>query len=192
MIPDLPNLSSPAIQADFLMPYNRGKAALVDHARGGVALLDASKGLNVKNWICEVSESGVYISSYDVAPFKVETLVGIPSWISMAFDQNMHYVLAYTLESDSNSFLYFFDSAQGAYVEYLLGRVHTPFVRMDDVRDAAQSTREVVLSYIKDNSLCVRVQRDRFGAEHVLTPSAGSKIIQCGMNKANRFQWYCV
>jgi len=191
MIPDLPNLLSPPMAAEFVRPYNRQKAALVDYARGGVALLDASKGLNVKDWQCELQNGEVYISSSGVTPFRVETFVGKPDWISFAFDQNMHYNLAYTLPGGAG-FLYWYDAEGQGYVTDSLGAVRTPIIRLDDVRDSAFGDSDIILSYIKGGALCVRVQRDRFKVEYMLASAAGNSIIQCGMNKSLRFQWYCV
>lgn len=188
MIPDLPNLSNPTLAADFVRPYNRNKVPLVDYARGGVALLDASKGLDVKNWQCELQNGEVYISAAGVPSFLVETILGEPQWISFAFDQNMHYNLTYIL-ADSGAFLYWYDIERGGYVTDSLGRIRTPILRMDDTRRDAFSECELVLSYIKGNALCVRVQRDRFKTEYTLATNSGTTISQCGMNRNFRFQW---
>lgn len=190
MIPDLPNLSNPVMSADFVSPHNGNKTPLVDYARGGEALLDASRGLDVKDWKCELVDSGVYISAYGVPAYRIETIADNPRWISFAFDQNMHYNLTYT--TGVGSFLYWYDALQGEYVTDALGNVSTPFLRMDDVTKPAFADCELVLSYIKGGVLCVRVQRDRFGVEYTLATSAGSSIQQCGMNKKRRFQWMCV
>ena len=191
MIPDLPNLSDPVVQADFVRPYNVNKTPLVDYARGGVALLDASKGLNVKNWKCEMQDGNVYISAPDVPAFRIETIEGLPIWISFAFDQNMHYNLTYVL-SNGGAFLYWYDAARQGYITDSLGEIKTPFLRMDDVIDLAFTERELVLSYMRDGALCVRVQRDKFSVEYTLATNAGTTIQQCGMNKKRRFQWMCV
>lgn len=189
--PDKPlQLSNPALIDEFLIPYRQEKQALIDYARGGVALLDASKGLNVKNWVCELQDDDVYISSSSVPAFKVETITGVPEWISFCFDQNMHYNLAYILPN-SGAFLYWYDANQQAYVTTSLGSVHTPFIRMDDVRRHPSFWNDIILSYIKGNALCVRLQRDRFSVEYMLASSAGNSIVQCGMNKSLRFQWHC-
>lgn len=189
MIPDLPNLSDPTMACPLKPPNNGAKAALTDYARGGIALLDASRGLNVKNWTCELQDGAVYISSPGNPMFLVETIMGEPNWISMAFDQNMHYNLAYTLPKGGGSFLYWYDAESNRYVTESLGDARTPIIRMDDVRDAAIRDRDIILSYIRQSSLCVRVQRERFKNEYVLATNAGRYIMQCGMNTCMRFQW---
>lgn len=190
--PTLPlELSNPSLMDDFLIPYRQEKSPLLDYARGGVALLDASQGMNVKNWTCEVQEDGVYISSTGVPLMKVETLVGEPSWISMCFDQNMHYNLAYLIEGQG-AFWYWYDATQQRYVTISLGNVKTPIARFDDVRMKSAVYTDIVLSYIKGTSLCVRLQRDRYGVEYTLASNAGTRIIQCGMHRKLRFQWICI
>lgn len=190
MIPDLPHLSNPTMPAAFKQPNNRDKSPLIDYARGGVALLDASHGLNVKNWVCEVSGKDVFISAPGVDHTRIEVLPGKIEWISMAFDQNMHYNLAYILENQG-AFLYWYDATQNRYVTDSLGNIRTPILRMDDVRKYTDGDNDIILSYIRGRSLCVRVQRDRFGVEYVLANNAGSGLLQCGMNVGLRFQWSC-
>lgn len=189
--PDVPlALSDPTVEADFMQPYDKPKSALTDWARGGVALLDANSGLNVKNWFCEAQENGgVYLSSAGAQPFKIETLVGKPTWISFCFDQNMHYNIAYIV--NSHSFFYWYDANQQGYTTTDIGAVNTPFCRLDDVRRHPSFWNDIVLSYIRGAALCARLQRDRFSIEYVLAENAGSRIIQCGMNKKLRFQWHC-
>lgn len=189
MIPDLPNLSSPTMAADFRQPYNREKQPLSDHARGGAALLDASSGLNVKNWFAEVNGGVCFLSTEGVAPFAIESFPSEISWISLAFDQNMHYSLAYTI--GSQSYLYWYDAEAQKYVTDTLGAVASPFVRMDDVRDYVEGMNDIILSYIRGGALCVRMQRDRYKREYVLATRAGNRILQCGMNVKLRFQWNC-
>lgn len=191
MIPDLPNISDPVLMADFLRPYNRHKTNLTDYARGGVALLDASKGLDVKDWFCEANDNGVFLSASGSQMLKIETLPGKITWISLAFDQNMHYNLAYSLLG-AGAFFYWYDAERQSYVTDSLGNIKTPIARMDDVRRYAIGSNDIVLSYIRGTSLCVRIQRDRYKQEYVLASNAGNSILQCGMNKVMRFQWNCI
>lgn len=190
--PDKPLLlSNPALIDEFLAPYQHEKRPLLDYARGGVDLLDASKGLNVKNWTCELQDGSVYISSPGVPLFKIETILGEPEWISFCFDQNMHYNLAYVLPG-SGAFLYWYDANVQGYVTYPLGSVSTPILRMDDVRMYPSFWNDMILSYISGGALCCRLQRDRFSTEYMLAADAGNTIMQCGMHKSLRFQWLCI
>lgn len=188
MIPDFPNLSAPPMAAEFLRPNHRPKAALVDYARGGVALLDSSQGLNVKTWTCEARGDGVFLSAPAVQEFRIETIPEDPLWVSLAFDQNMHYNCVYILE-ELGAFFYYYDAAGERYNVLEVGDVQTPIIRMDDVLLPALGDCELILSYIREKQLCVRLQRERFGVEHVLADGVGDVILQCGMNTRRRFQW---
>lgn len=190
MIPDLPNLSNPTIQADFISPHNIVKTPLLDFARGGVALLDASKGLNVKDWWCECRDSGIWVSAFGVPETKVDVIHEKPVWISFAFDQNMHYAVTYVL-TGGEAYLYWFDAQRSIYVTDALGVVNRPILRMDDVRRYSEGTNDVILSYTRGGRLCVRIQRDRYRVEYVLAEGLRGYLLQCGMNKKLRFQWVC-
>lgn len=190
MIPDLPNLSDPTVVAPLFPPYDRDKSALRDYARGGIALLDASKGLNVQNWVCELNEDSgdCFIWAQGQEPMKVESFVEQPDWISMAFDQNMHYNLAYTVKS-GHGFLYWYDAPAQRYNTSSLGVVRSPIIRMDDFRKGSIGANDIILSYIRGSNLYCRVQRDRYEIEYLLAEDAGNIITRCGLNKKLRFQW---
>lgn len=189
--PNIPlELTETAVAADIMVPYNRVKTPLADYARGGVALLDASRGLNVKNWVCEVQNGGVFLSADNVQPFRIETIRGEPTWISFAFDQNMHYNLAYKLE-DGEAYHYWYDVDSRQYITMALGKVNTPFLRLDDVRIYPSFHNDILLSYIKERTLYARLQRDRYAVEYKLAEDVGQRISRCGMNMRLRFQWEC-
>lgn len=190
MIPDIPHLSNPTMYAEFMQPYNTTKVPLKDYARGGVALLDGTNGLNVKNWSCEVTDGEVFVTAEGTPKTSVYQLDPAVSWVSLAFDGNMHFNLAYIV--DNESFLYWYDADSRMYITTSLGNVITPFIRMDDVRLYIETSRDIILSYIRNKALCVRMQRDRFGVEYVLANNAGSRLLQCGMNVGRRFQWKCI
>lgn len=189
MIPELPYLSDPTMVAPLKPPYNRLKLPLSDYARGGVALLDSSNGINVANWYIEVVDGVCLLSKEGESEVAIETLSEDVSWISLAFDQNMHYNLAYSIGKES--YLLWYDAERQSYNTDHIGQVSTPFVRMDDVRDFMEGTNDVILSYIKGGALCVRMQRDRYKVEYVLAANAGTIITKCGMNMGLRFQWNC-
>lgn len=191
MIPLLPEtLDGPV--ADFRAPYNSIKKPLVDHHRGGVALNDASKGLDIQNWKIEVRENKVYLSGDNVA--EIEIPMDIPTgntieWISLAFDQNMHYVIAYTLDND-DSYLYYFNLATNTNSSLSLGKINTPIVRMDDVRFINSADNDIILSYVKDGKLACRIQKDKYEIEYLLSDNVSANLLQCGISTESRFQWF--
>lgn len=92
-------------------------------------------------------------------------IVGYPdafgaTWISLAFDQNMRYILAWQMPG-GQVFLYWYDSAIEDYaLTSWFGR--TPRLTLDDKRPEASGWSDVILFYIEGTTLKMRVQRDRF------------------------------
>ncbi len=187
MIPDLPNLADVTLPGRFKAPYTFKKEPFCDYARGGVALLDASQGLDVKDWRIDFENGVATITSEGSPDFIVPDLPIDLSWISFAFDQNMHYNVTYTVAN--KSYLYWYDAAAQGYVTTELDDVKTPFLRMDDVRSGIEGTKDLILSYLKKGDLYIRLQSDRFAVEYLLEKHAGNKFLQCGMTEQLRFQW---
>lgn len=187
MIPDLPNLATVTLPGRFKQPFRFKKEPFCDYARGGVELLDASQGLDVKDWRIDFEDGVATITSEGSPDFVVPDLPINLSWISFAFDQNMHYNVTYTVAN--KSYLYWYDAVAQGYVTTELDDVKTPFLRMDDVRNGIEGTNDLILSYLKKGDLYIRLQSDRFGVEYLLEKHAGNKFLQCGMTEQLRFQW---
>lgn len=188
MIPDFPHILDEPI-CNFLVPNDKPKSPLIDYARGGIGISDASKGMDIQNWRCEVKNNKIYLSSPNTPEQEIEAGITVEiKWVSLAFDQNMHYIVAYALEN-KEAYLSYYDATINEYVQLSLGKAITPMVRMDDVRLFNDSTRYVVLSYIKNRNLCVRLQSDKYAKEYVLAENAGIRLRQCGMTYESRFQW---
>lgn len=187
MIPDFPNLSSVGLPGRFKSPYRFVKEPLCDYARGGVQLLDASQGINVKDWRIDLEDGVCTIRSEGSPDFVVDHVPEQSHWISFVFDQNMHYNVAYSVGYDS--FLYWYDAVTQGYVTTDLGRVKTPFLRMDDSRNNMEGIVDVILTYLRDSALCIRFQNERFQNEYVIDEYGGNKLLQCGPTEELRFQW---
>lgn len=187
MIPDLPNLAEVPLPAPFIRPYGFLKEPLCDYARGGVALLDASKGLNIKDWRIDMEDGVCTITSEDSPDFIVPDIPIEANWISFAFDQNMHYNVAYSV--GNTSYLYWYDAVAQGYVTSELGEVKTPFLRMDDSRNHLEGLVDLIVSYLKKGGLYIRLQSERFAKEYPIDAHAGNKLLGCGPTLALRFQW---
>lgn len=190
MIPQLPKtLDGPV--ADYMPPYPAIKKPLVDYHRGGVALNDASKGLDIQNWKIEVRDNKVYISGDTVEEQEIMLdNEGTIKWISLAFDHNMHYVIAYSFD-DGESYLLYFNLTTNTNSSLPLGKVNTPIVRMDDVRFINSANNDIILSYVKNGKLFCRVQVDKYEVEYQLSEdNVSANLLQCGITSASRFQWF--
>lgn len=166
---------------------------LTDYEYGGIALNDATQGLLVKPWVCRYEESAVVLDSDGTAPEVVYERAGITA-LSLAFDQNMRPILAY--EADGQSWLWWWDSLTNARRTDSFGPVRCPRVTLDDKRPSATEfgTSDVIFAYIREDKLCYRQQRDRFGIERVLRYGVSrlSRLHNMGLTDKMRFQFELV
>ena len=184
----IPELSSVVIESDILEPHDIEKEPLVDIVRGGKDLLDSSEGLNIKNWQIYKEEDKIYIKAEDGEPVEIDVVPNTVSWLSMCFDQNMHYHIAYI--NEGITYWYWYDPVAEKYQSLELGSdIITPIARFDDARMEALSESDIILSYIRNGKLCCRVERQRYEIEHILQDNVSGNIVRCGMNRKFRFQW---
>jgi hypothetical protein len=185
------SLEVAAPAALFLVPDDLGRPTrALDFERGGVALNDASQGLNVTNWRARVSGNDVLISE---EPYSSESVLitepGIID-ISLSFDQNMRPTLAYRVGSDCK--LYWYDAALPGQTTTTFSGISSPFLALDDKRDVATAiaSNDILFFYINGSNLCYRQQRDRFNTERVLRTFAGGgvSIKRVGMGAGLRVQ----
>lgn len=185
-------LSAVAAPAAFLSPDDDGRPArTIDFERGGIALNDPSAGLNYQNWRLRVVGNDLLVSP---DPYTVETTVLTVASVNecaLAFDQNMNPTIAYVV--GTQAYLYWYDTALEAMTTTTLASdVRSPFLSMDDKRDAATSmgSNDVLLFYLRSSQLCYRQQRERYQTERVLKTFAGPRVTisKVGMNAGNRLQ----
>jgi hypothetical protein len=184
-------LSSSAIFSAFLVPDKA--EPLVDFEWGGVDLLDPSQGLMVKIWKCFYHEGWICITD-DVTTHQIIQIANVKN-VALAFDFNMHPTIAYTVENEDktrSAYLYWYDTALGAQTTTLYGPDYLfPQLSLDDHRLHQSANADIIFSYIKNNNLYYRQQRDRFTIERLLESglSEDVELRQTGMNTKNRFQW---
>ncbi len=194
MLPDNV-LSSKVLQAKYIYPdgilFNR---PYQDYELGGIALQDTSRGLMYQTWLGEWDKNTGQFFLYPnlvSAPINVFNQADVFE-LSFAFDQNMRWV-AGTLATDGVFRLRWYDSAVGGYVISTYPGITAFKLSMDDKRDfVVQSGKsDVLLTYIQDNKLYVRVQRERFLIPHLLQADLPNNLIitNFGMHERLRMQW---
>jgi hypothetical protein len=174
----------------MLQPDAIGRPSRIeDYELGGIALNDASQGLQVQNWRLQLVGTEIRVAP---EPYTSETVLITAAGItqcSLAFDQNMNPAVAYMQFNQAK--LYWFDSVPGEMVTTTLASdVRSPFLSMDDKRDKSNTRNDVLLFYIRSNRLCYRQQRDRFNTERTLAWFDGNllSIRKAGMNDGLRMQ----
>lgn len=176
-------LSNSAVVSDYLVGPR--KSTLEDFEFGAQTLNDPTGGFTTL-WTCKYfpSEKAIKISNDSGANFApvLSDLEGV-SAVSFSFDQNMRIVVAYQI--GSTSYLWWYDTNQNKQVLTDFVGATDPQLAFDDRRSFNSQNSDVIFSYIKDDSLCLRNQRERYTVEHSLT--AAKRHTQSGMMDNLRF-----
>lgn len=192
MLPELATTgavaSSTPMPAPMLSPDSRVTSPGVDWERGGTALQNAAQGHDVKDWRCWVDGHRVMVQAGLDAPVALFAAGGI-SEVSLAFDQAMRYCVAYVQNGVAR--LRWFDTLAGEHIITDLPGARCPRVTLDDKRGSQIASCDIVLAYLRGDTLYCRQQRDRFETEYTvragLYPNAVLRNV--GMNRQWRLQF---
>lgn len=188
MIPDNTLSSTPQIRS-FLPPRDGEVLPLESREFGGVAIEDGSQGLQVKIWTMVYEDGDFIIEADDVAPAVV--LSGVPDVdeFQFTFDQNMRVFITYMQEG--NARYWWFDSLTASQTTSTLPAGSRDVkCTFDDKRNIRVPDSDIILSYMRGDSLYFRAQRDRYTVEYLLSDQlAGKRLRQMGMNRGLRMQW---
>ena len=191
MIPE-ERLSTTVVPADYQSPDDVDPPnALWDYELGGVALNDASGGLQDRVWTlrAEGDTGRVYVSAPGVGETLIFTALGITE-ASLAFDQNMRPFI--TFVQNGRAKYRWFDTVLGANrITDLDPADESPRCTMDDKRDNQTSlgTNDIILAYVRAGNLYYRQQRDRFETERLLYEGVPGRFLRVGMAKNLRLQF---
>lgn len=164
--------------SDFLLPYQ--KEALKDYEYGGEKLnYPPQSYLTV--WKA-FYENGIQLSNGTTRYMVLD--ISMPEEIAISFDLNMRPIIAYIL--DGICFFNWYDAEASKQVTSKMGSNYS-FINLslDDSRKALSASSDVIFSYIRNNMLCMRIQRERFLIEHPITKAKA--LVQAGMMKNYRF-----
>lgn len=189
----LPVVSTSVVQSDWSERVRVSTEPLKDYERGGPTLGAASTSASFE-WEASYDGESVWVSRDGVEPEAVMQESGVTQ-IALAFDQSMNPHIAYV----SNGVVKWrwWDTLAGQYDIMTIAGARTPRCTSDEKTPELVLNRDIVLTYMKGSDICVRIQRERFGVEHVLTPDAetaaqingSTGIIALGMNSGRRLQW---
>lgn len=180
--------SSTPVPALILSPDDRVTSPLVDWEQGGIALVDTSQGLQMKNWRCWVDGLRIMAQAASDPPVELFYASGV-SEVSLAFDQEMHFCVAYVQRGVAR--LRWFDPTAGEYVTLDLPGAQCPRVALDDKRARQLYRSAIVLAYLRDDTLYVRQQTDGFVTETLVRDNLypGAVLRNIGMNRQWRLQF---
>ena len=167
----------------------------IDLELGGVGIQDPSQGLEVQTWRAEYYNKKVYVTAPDGLGRKfLFERSGIRE-ISLAFDSNMAPFIAYMVEVGGDvqyeSWFYWFDPISAAFIHTKLPDYSRyPKCCLDDKRAFIQNgNRDVILAYMRGDTLYCREQKDRYSIEKFLWTGFRARLNKVGMNIHNRLQW---
>lgn len=187
MFPDN-RLSTTLVASPFTYPYNLTPPnKQTAYSYGGVNISDPSQGLEVQLWTAYVEADRVMLDAPSlIAPIVLLTLGDVRE-ISLAFDQNMNPALAFVQYGITR--LYWFDTLINDYVITDYSTAISPKITLDDRRELQSSNSDIIFSYVRDDNLYFRMQRERYLSEHLLRENVAARIERMGMNTRNRLQW---
>ena len=152
--------------ASFLPPRNKSQTATKCWELGGIALSDTSEPMQYY-WYGYVKGKAIYLQRSGVEPIAVLAFAGDVTEMSFSFDQNMRPTIAYVENGVAK--LYWYDSSAAKNVLTLYPTITNPRLSLDDKRKFNIGNSDIIFAYVSDhNRLCYRLQRERYGAEHVL------------------------
>lgn len=175
----------------FLPPRNKTASATECWEIGGIALSDTSEPFKYY-WYGYVKGKAIYLHRSGADPVTVLAFAGSVTEMSFTFDQNMRPTIAYVENGVAK--LYWYDASVAKNVLTLYPNITNPRLSLDDKRKFNIGNSDIIFAYVIDhNRLCYRLQRERYGAEHVLlTDTTKSddeplELFTIGMSADNRF-----
>lgn len=164
-------------------------SAVLDYETGGIGIADSSQGLWVQVWRGRLVSGEILLdvpSNPSIPVFSLFSGTGITEF-SFSFDQLMRPLVVFVQEGRSK--MYWFNPITSGYgVTDYGSAVINPRLSLDDKRPTLINSSDVIFAYVKNSTLCFRLQRERFEVERTLV-SGVSGLAKLGMSDKNRLQF---
>lgn len=184
MIPNNRFTASPVI-GTFLYLVDQEYIPLQQTVMGGISLNDPSKGRLYQPWTVKYSGGNILVNPGAEATVFTLPVSGVTS-VSLAFDNNMSPVIAWTSVNGAN--LYYYNTLGLTYTTRYFEGINSCRVCVDNPEDYYDGASDVIFGYTLNNNLCYRQQRDRYDIEYIISES--SRILsRMGPTTANRLQF---
>ena len=182
-------LSNPAVPSEFLSIISLPKQKLRAYATGGVGINDTTQGLNFYIWRAQYLGGAIVLdvpSSPGVVATEILYLSEVTE-LAFSFDLAMKPVIAYTIAQVS--YLYFYDTLTANFATINLGTgLSDLHMVMDELRPELSYRADLTFTYIFQNSLYIRTQRERYAVPYLLSMNI-RKIYRFGLSCSYRLQW---
>lgn len=185
MLPDN-ELSSIMLSSPIIGGRKNTISGILDYENGGIALNDTSEGLDYQIWTGTLLDGNITLTSPTTAAEVIYSGELITEF-SFTFDQNMAPVIAFI--QDDIAKLRWYDSTESDFVITVIGLGNkTPKVFLDDKRSFNVGSSDVILGYITDGILYMRIQSDRYEIEYELASTCYT-LNKIGMGTNLRVQF---
>lgn len=200
----IPTRTQLNLKAEFLYPDSIVRSPRQDYEYGGAGIGDTSKGHNFQWWAAMIERGAPIIQDGQVTGQEDDKII-IRSQdgqtlefyqgqniteVALAFDSNMNPHVAWT-EDSLGKFRWYDLSINDYRVSEYPGAMNLRLA-LDDKRSTQSNKRDILLSYIDNNSdLYVRVQRENYATAHLMGrfEPQGGRLMRVGMTKEMTFQW---
>lgn len=184
-----PLLIDGGVTTPFSYPRSKSYPLTESWENGGVALNDPSEDLTKYVWQAWTDGTTITVKRSDLATETVLVTDTSITEVDLTFDQNMRPCIAYVANGISK--LYWYDSVRAMQVTDNFVGITSPRVSLDDKRRFNVSNSDIIFAYQREDKLCYRVQRERFGVEHILATNTKKRLLwRIGMGRNNRFLFY--
>lgn len=198
MIPDSPtwasiNKGTTYPKPDFDEPVVHSGLLIYDVNVGPTTLNKSNGRLNTRYWLAHQVESGDVVlkgangNGWGEGTTLFNSQDGIAE-ISLTFDQLGRPIVFFRINEDDIK-LYWYNPVTEVSEVKDLGKGNYPNARFDVIDNSGVQYSDAMLFYVRDDTIYMRVQRDRYDVEYV-TPATGRnmRILSSGINVNNRFQ----
>ena len=194
-IPNSPNWSSltdikPYPQPSFVKPSV--PSGVVAVSLGPIELNDSEGVLNSRYWLVTQLDGQVLIQGATgeawMAPVTSFNEPLPIQQISLTFDQLGRPLVFYRVGEDVLK-LYWYDPILQQNTLTVFGQGIDPLAAFDFPQDTGQSFTDVLLFYVRDDRIYMRVQRDRYAIEYLASDVIPRvRLRSAGLRVDNRFQ----
>lgn len=184
--------------AAYYSPDSLDVGSMISKERGGIGLSDTTEGLDYQDWTLTWNwQTDEFMIEAPNTPLAMIYSHADVTELSLSFDQNMAPFITFVAAGVAKYWWY--DTALGGRdLTTLPAGSVTPRCCLDDKRPYRSGTSDIILCYVHDGKLKMRMERERYLTDNIIADpfvdpvnSLPAYLKKVGMNAINRLQWTC-